>query len=111
MKIVDLLKKESIDLNGIFSDKKETIEKMVFLMAAGGNITDVERYKEGVFLREEEGTTGIGEGIAIPHAKTDAVAKPGLAAMVVKDGVVYDHPQVKKIPEVEAEMDKFNRVK
>ena len=44
-------------------------------------------YKEGVFLREEEGTTGIGEGIAIPHAKTDAVAKPGLAAMVVKDGV------------------------
>lgn len=90
MKIVDLLKKESIDLNGTVSDKKETIEKMVSLMAAGGNITDVERYKEGVFLREEEGTTGIGEGIAIPHAKTDAVAKPGLAAMVVKDGVDYD---------------------
>lgn len=63
MKIVDLLKKESIDLNGIVSDKKETIEKMVFLMAAGGNIADVERYKEGVFLREE-GTTGIGEGMA-----------------------------------------------
>lgn len=90
MKIVDLLKKESIDLNGTVSDKKETIEKMVSLMAAGGNITDVECYKEGVFLREEEGTTGIGEGIAIPHAKTDAVAKPGLAAMVVKDGVDYD---------------------
>ena len=90
MKIVDLLKKESIDLNGTVSDKKETIEKMVSLMAAGGNITDMERYKEGVFLREEEGTTGIGEGIAIPHAKTDAVAKPGLAAMVVKDGVDYD---------------------
>ena len=64
MKIVDLLKKESIDLNGIVSDKKETIEKMVFLMAAGGNIADVERYKEGVFLREEEGTIGIGEGMA-----------------------------------------------
>lgn len=90
MKIVDLLKKESIELNGIPAGKSETIEKMVSLMAAGGNIADVEMYKAGVFAREEEGTTGIGEGIAIPHAKTDAVREPGLAAMIVKDGVDYD---------------------
>lgn len=90
MKIVDLLKKESIELNGKPAGKSETIEKMVSLMAAGGNIADVDIYKAGVFAREEEGTTGIGEGIAIPHAKTDAVREPGLAAMVVKDGVDYD---------------------
>lgn len=90
MKIVDLLKKESIELDGVVSNKKETIEKMVALMSAGGNIADVEKYKAGVFAREEESTTGIGEGIAIPHAKTDAVKAPGLAAMVVKDGVDYD---------------------
>lgn len=90
MKIVDLLKKESIELNGKPDGKSETIEKMVSLMAAGGNIANVEMYKAGVFAREEEGTTGIGEGIAIPHAKTDAVREPGLAAMIVKDGVDYD---------------------
>lgn len=90
MKIVDLLKKESIELNGKPAGKSETIEKMVSLMAAGGNIADVDIYKAGVFAREEEGTTGIGEGIAIPHAKTDVVREPGLAAMVVKDGVDYD---------------------
>lgn len=90
MKIVDLLKTASIELNGAVNTKKETIDRMVELMAAGGNIADLEVYREGVYKREEEGTTGIGEGIAIPHAKTDAVKVPGLAAMAVKDGVDYD---------------------
>ena len=90
MKIVDLLKRESVELNCKVTSKPETIEKMVALMAAGGNLADVEAYKKGVFAREEESTTGIGEGIAIPHAKTAAVKAPGLAAMVVKDGVDYD---------------------
>ena len=90
MKLVDLLRKESINLNGEVRSKKETIDQMVDLMAAGGNIADVDIYREGVYKREEEGTTGIGEGIAIPHAKTDAVKAPGLAAMVVKEGVDYD---------------------
>lgn len=90
MKIVDLLKKESIELNGHPKTKEETIDSMVALMTAGGNISDADAYREGVYKREEEGTTGIGEGIAIPHAKTDAVKAPGLASMVVKDGVDYD---------------------
>ena len=63
---------------------------MVGLMAKGGNISDTDKYMEGVFAREEEGTTGIGEGIAIPHAKNDAVRAPGLAAMVIPNGVDYD---------------------
>lgn len=90
MRITDLLKKESIELNGVVANKQEAIEKMVELMAKGGNITDLEKYKAAVFQREEEGTTGIGEGIAIPHAKTDAVKEPGLASMIVRDGVDYD---------------------
>lgn len=90
MRIIDLLKKESIDLNGIVTTKKETIEKMTLLMEKGGNVKDLTKYRAGVFEREEEGTTGIGEGIAIPHAKTDAVSGPGLAAMIIRDGVDYD---------------------
>lgn len=90
MRITDLLKKESIDLNGVVTTKEETIEKMTLLMEKGGNVRDLEKYRAGVFAREEEGTTGIGEGIAIPHAKTDAVSGPGLAAMIIRDGVDYD---------------------
>lgn len=90
MRIIDLLKKESIDLNGIVTTKKETIEKMTLLMEKGGNVKDLTKYRAGVFEREEEGTTGIGEGVAIPHAKTDAVSGPGLAAMIIRDGVDYD---------------------
>ena len=90
MRITDLLKACSVELNGTPQTKEETIEQMVALMEKGGNVTDVEKYKAGVFAREEEGTTGIGEGIAIPHAKTDAVNAPGLAAMVIPAGVDYD---------------------
>ena len=90
MKIVDLLKRESVELNGKVTSKPETIEKMVALMAAGGNLADVEAYKKGVFAREEESTTGIGEGIAIPLRQDSGSKSTGLAAMVVKDGVDYD---------------------
>lgn len=90
MRITDLLKKESIELNGLVTTKGEAIDKMVELMEKGGNLSDTKIYKQGVLKREEEGTTGIGEGIAIPHAKTDAVKAPGLASMVVKEGVDYD---------------------
>ena len=90
MKITDLLKKESIELNGASVSKKDIIDQMVSLMEKGGNLNDVEEYREAVYAREEEGTTGIGEGIAIPHGKTAAVSAPGLAAMVVPEGVDYD---------------------
>lgn len=90
MKITDLLKRESVELSGTPESKGQAIDQMVELMAKGGNINDLQRYKEGVLKREEEGTTGIGEGIAIPHAKTDAVSAPGLAAMLVPQGVDYD---------------------
>ena len=90
MRIRDLLSKESIMLQGAATGKEDVLNQMVALMAKSGKIKDVETYRKGVFAREEEGTTGIGEGIAIPHCKSDAVAKPGLAAMVVKDGVDFD---------------------
>lgn len=90
MRIIDLLAPESIRLDGQVVDKKDALDKMVELMAASGKISDVETYRKGVYAREEESTTGIGEGIAIPHCKSDAVNKPGLAAMVVPDGVEFD---------------------
>lgn len=90
MKITELLAAESIALNGAAGNKKETLDAMVALMAKSGKIADIETYRQGVYKREEEGTTGIGEGIAIPHCKSDAVAAPGLAAMVIKDGVDFD---------------------
>lgn len=90
MRITDLLKKEGIELNGAVTTKAETINKMVELMVKTGNIKDAEEYRSCVLAREEEGTTGVGEGIAIPHAKTNAVTKPGLSAMVIPNGVDYD---------------------
>lgn len=90
MKIRELLSVESIELQGSAAGKKEVLDKMVDLMAKSGKINDVETYRKGVYAREEEGTTGIGEGIAIPHCKSGAVTKPGLAAMVVPDGVDFD---------------------
>ncbi len=89
MKITDLLSERSIMLQGKPNSKKEAIDQLVDLMMENGNIKDKEEYKKVVLKREEEGTTGIGEGIAIPHGKTDAVIKPGLAAMVVPDGVDF----------------------
>lgn len=90
MTIRDLLAAESINLNGTPARKTEALNQCIDLMAKSGKIADVEKYRKGVFAREEEGTTGIGMGIAIPHCKSDAVTKAGLAAMVVKDGVDFE---------------------
>ena len=90
MKITDLLSTSAIKINGSANSKEELISKMVDLMTTNGNIINKEEYKRVVLEREKEGTTGIGEGIAIPHGKTDAVSKPGLAAMVIPNGVDFD---------------------
>lgn len=90
MRIRDLLSVQSIELGGKPGNKTEVLNHMVDLMAKGGNIADVETYRKGVFAREEEGTTGIGMGIAIPHCKSDAVKAPGLAAMTIKEGTDFE---------------------
>lgn len=76
MRITDLLSASSIDLNAKPLNKKEAIEQAVKLMAASGNITDIEAYTKQVIAREEESTTGVGDGIAIPHGKCSAVSRP-----------------------------------
>ena len=90
MRITDLLDKRSISLDAAPADKRATLDMAVELMAKSGKLMDVEQYRAQVYAREEESTTGIGEGIAIPHGKCDAVKTPGLAAMVIKNGVDYD---------------------
>ena len=90
MRITELLKKESIELGVKVSDKEEAVDRLVSLMDAGGRLKDTAGYKEGILAREALGSTAIGEGIAIPHAKVEAVKEPGLAAMVVPEGVDYD---------------------
>lgn len=90
MKITELLDRRSILLNGAPASKKDTLDQMIALMVKSGKIRDEEAYRQEVYRREEEGTTGIGEGIAIPHGKCDAVIKPGLAAMVIPNGVDFD---------------------
>ena len=90
MKITDLLKKDSIDLNVEASNKEEVLKKAVELMNKNGNITDKDKYLELVMKREEEGSTGIGEEIAIPHGKDDSISAPGLAAMVIPNGVDFE---------------------
>ena len=90
MRITELLKKESIELGVKVSSKEEAIDTLIGLMAAGGRLNDRVGYKEGILAREALGSTAVGEGIAIPHAKVAAVKEPGLAAMVVPDGVDYE---------------------
>ena len=90
MRITDLLDKRSVMLYAAPSDKKQTLEQAISLMVQSGKIADEEAYRQQVFAREEESTTGIGEGIAIPHGKCDAVTRPGLAAMVIPGGVDFD---------------------
>ncbi len=90
MRITDLLDKRSIDLNAVPQNKNDALDQAVALMVKSGKIKDQEAYRKQVYEREEEGTTGVGEGIAIPHGKCDAVTAPGLAAMVIKDGVDFD---------------------
>lgn len=90
MRITDLLDVRSISLDAAPKNKQEEIDAAVALMVKGGKINDEEAYKKQVYAREEESTTGIGEGIAIPHGKCDAVDRPGLAAMVIREGVDFD---------------------
>ena len=90
MRITELLQDVTIDLGVKVNSKDEAIDHLIDLMAKGGNITDREEYKKGILAREATGTTGIGGGIAIPHAKNKAVEKPGLASMTVPDGVDYE---------------------
>lgn len=90
MKIIDLLKEESIKLNAVVKSKEEAIDELVELQVKGGKILDKEEYKKGILAREAMGTTAVGEGIAIPHAKSSAVSAASLAAMIVPDGVDYE---------------------
>lgn len=90
MRITDLLDRRSISLTGTPKSKSEALDQIIDLMIKSEKISDREAYRQQVYAREEESTTGIGEGIAIPHGKCDAVIKPGLAAMVVRDGVEFD---------------------
>ena len=90
MRITDLLDKRSISLDGAPKNKQEALDMAIDLMKGSDKINDQEAYRQQVYKREEEGTTGIGMGIAIPHGKCNAVDRPGLAAMVIKDGVDFD---------------------
>lgn len=90
MRITDLLDARSISLTSSPKTKSEALDQAVALMTKSGKINDEEAYRSQVYAREEESTTGIGEGIAIPHGKCDAVSRPGLAAMVIKNGVDFD---------------------
>ena len=90
MKITDLLNEEAIQINGIAKNKEDAIKKMIDLMMKNKNIKNKEEYTKIVMQREKEGTTGIGEGIAIPHGKSDVVDKPGLSAMIIPDGVDFE---------------------
>ncbi|WP_313075062.1 PTS fructose transporter subunit IIABC [Lacrimispora sp.] len=90
MKITELLKKESVELHVKVSGKESAIDRLVDLMGKGGRLNDKAVYKEEILKREAHGSTAVGEGIAIPHAKTAAVKEAGLAAMVVPEGVDYE---------------------
>ena len=95
MRIIDLLKSGAIELNTSAATKEEAIDKLVALHDAVGNLADRQEYKHAILLREEQGTTAIGEGIAVPHAKSDSVKTPGLAAITVNGGVDYEAPDGK----------------
>ena len=95
MRIIDLLKAEAIQLNTAVASKEEAIDKMIALHEKAGNLSDTAAYKEAILAREAQGTTAIGEGIAVPHAKSDSVKTPGLSAITVPGGVDYDAPDGK----------------
>ncbi|MGN0521750.1 MAG: PTS sugar transporter subunit IIA, partial [Eubacterium sp.] len=96
MKIIDLLKINAIKLNASVSSKEEAINKMVALHEAAGNLLNAAEYKQAILERERQGTTAIGDGIAVPHAKSDSVKTPGLCAVTVDGGVDYNAPDGKK---------------
>ena len=92
MRITDLLRAEGIQLRAAPSDREQAIDLLVALQDKAGNLTDPEQYKRDILAREEQGSTAIGNGIAVPHAKSGAVRRPGLAAMTVPAGVDYNAP-------------------
>lgn len=96
MRIKDLLSQGAISLNETLATKEEAIEKMVALHEENGNLADVSAYKEAILARENQGSTAIGEGIAVPHAKSDSVKKPALSAITVPGGVDYGAPDGKR---------------
>ena len=95
MRITNLLDKNAIMLNAGISDKNEAINTLIEMHDKAGNLSDKEKYREGILAREAESTTAVGEGIAIPHAKSSAVKRPGLAAMTVPEGIEYGAPDGK----------------
>lgn len=96
MRITDLLKSAAIELNADVSNKSEAIDKLIALHQAAGNLMDSEKFKEDILKREEHSTTAIGEGIAVPHAKSSAVKTPSLSFITVPAGVDYSAPDGKK---------------
>lgn len=95
MRIIDLLKKEAIALNTNAVSKSEAIDHLIVLHKKAGNLSDADTYKNAILEREKQGTTAIGEGIAVPHAKSESVKTPGLAALTLTDGVDYGAPDGK----------------
>ncbi len=95
MRITDLLKKDAIELGTAVSTKEDAVDKLVGLHNKAGNLGDVSLYKQAILERENQGTTAIGEGIAVPHAKSDSVKAPGLSVITVPDGVDYNAPDGK----------------
>ena len=95
MKIIDLLKKDAIELNTSVASKSDAIDKLVALNEKSGNLLDVNAYKDAILAREAQGSTAIGEGIAVPHAKSESVKTPGLSAITVPNGVDYEAPDGK----------------
>ena len=90
MRVTDLLKDASIELNAKVPDKAGAIDKLADLMNKGGNLKDKEQYKKDVLAREASGTTGLGDGIATPHAKSAGVKNAGLAAMTIPEGIDFE---------------------
>lgn len=90
MRIIDLLKKDAIELNTSVASKNDAIDKLIALHEKAGNLVDVNAYKEAILAREAQGSTAIGEGIAVPHAKSESVKTPGLSAITVPNGVDYE---------------------
>ena len=95
MRITDLLKKEAIELGASVSTKNEAIDKLISLHEKAGNLNDVQAYKAAILERENQGSTAIGEGIAVPHAKSESVKVPGLSAITLPNGVDYGAPDGK----------------
>ena len=96
MRITDLLKSTAIELNANVSSKSEAIDKLVALHQAAGNLTDSEKFKEDILKREEHSTTAIGEGIAVPHAKSSAVKTPHFHSSPFLPVWITMHPTVRK---------------